>query len=199
MTTHTCSVKVSAASCYPSTITYSHCCEKRNSVSSTSEVPLTSLERMCRSWWRGGCWEKSGGVMCGWMEIISQTLQGVVLPSQRWLLGNSIFQNLFFFWVVTGLPHLTHDSVLVPVPPPPTPLPSCWWLTCTSFGWAPASHHRWQGLRGYTSSSSRVPMLWCCSGGPAMGLLHMGQTQRTSSHFTRHLWRWTWTGEAWKG
>lgn len=23
--------------------------------------------------------------------------------------------------------------------------------------------------------------------GPAMGLLHMGQTQRTSSHFTRHL------------
>lgn len=24
--------------------------------------------------------------------------------------------------------------------------------------------------------------------GPAMGLLHMGQTQRTSSHFTRHLW-----------
>lgn len=41
--------------------------------------------------------------------------------------------------------------------------------------------------RGYTSSSSRVPMLWCCSGGPAMGLLHMGQTHRTSSHFTRHL------------
>lgn len=30
-------------------------------------------------------------------------------------------------------------------------------------------------------------MLWEASEGPAMGLLHMGQTQRTSSHFTRHL------------
>ena len=39
----------------------------------------------------------------------------------------------------------------------------------------------------YTSSSSRIPMLCEVSVGPAMGLLHMGQTQRTSSHFTRHL------------
>lgn len=30
-------------------------------------------------------------------------------------------------------------------------------------------------------------MPWWGSMGPAMGLLHMGQTQRTSSHFTRHL------------
>ena len=31
-------------------------------------------------------------------------------------------------------------------------------------------------------------MLCVASEGPAMGLLHIGQTQRTSSHFTRHLW-----------
>lgn len=31
-------------------------------------------------------------------------------------------------------------------------------------------------------------MLWVASEGPAMGLLHIGHTQRTSSHFTRHLW-----------
>lgn len=45
----------------------------------------------------------------------------------------------------------------------------------------------WDGGSAHTSSSSRIPMLWEASEGPAMGLLHMGQTQRTSSHFTRHL------------
>lgn len=40
----------------------------------------------------------------------------------------------------------------------------------------------------HTSSSRRVPMPWWGSVGPAIGLLHMGHTQRTSSHFTRHLW-----------
>lgn len=39
----------------------------------------------------------------------------------------------------------------------------------------------------HTSSSNRIPMFCVASEGPAMGLLHMGQTQRTSSHFTRHL------------
>lgn len=32
--------------------------------------------------------------MCGWLEIISLTPQGVLLPSQTWLLGNSILQSL---------------------------------------------------------------------------------------------------------
>lgn len=45
----------------------------------------------------------------------------------------------------------------------------------------------WYGGSAHTSSSNRIPMLWEASEGPAMGLLHMGQTQRTSSHFTRHL------------
>ena len=45
----------------------------------------------------------------------------------------------------------------------------------------------WYGGSTHTSSSNRIPMLWVASEGPAMGLLHMGHTQRTSSHFTRHL------------
>ena len=60
-------------------------------------------------------------------------------------------------------------------------------LPCFEHGPSSLRQPDGQGWRRHTSSSSRVPMLWCCSGAPAMGLLHMGQTQRTSSHFTRHL------------
>lgn len=124
MTTHTCSVRVSAAYCHPSTITYSHHCEKRNSVSSTSEVSLTSLERMCWSWWRGGCWEKSGGVMCGWMEIISDTTRCRAAISKMVARQQHLSESFFFFWVVTGLPHLTMIPFRLQWPHPPPPPPS---------------------------------------------------------------------------
>lgn len=122
MTTHTCSVRVSAAYCHPSTITYSHHCEKRNSVSSTSEVSLTSLERMCWSWWRGGCWEKSGGVMCGWMEIISDTTRCRAAISKM-VARQQHLSNFFFFLGGNWVTPPYHDSVSVTVTPPPPPPP----------------------------------------------------------------------------
>lgn len=73
-----------------------------------------------------------------------------------------------------------------------------WWmgfpsfLSCFEHRPSFLRHPDGQRWRRYTSSSSRFPMLWWCSGTPAIGLLHMGQTQRTSSHFTRHLCKRTW-------
>lgn len=83
--------------------------------------------------------------MCGWMEIISQTLQGVVLPSPRWLLGNSILHSLspggnqvtptYYHHVCCVLTAKTVFLVLLVAN-----------LNQLVFGWAPASPPRLAGV-----------------------------------------------------
>lgn len=53
-------------------------------------VLLTSLTVAAEGGNNGGTWKKSGGVTSGRLKIISQTFEGVVLRSQRLLLGNCI-------------------------------------------------------------------------------------------------------------
>lgn len=79
--------------------------------------------------------------MCGWMEIISLTLQGVVLPSWRWLLGNSIFSLLrVFLWVGNWVTPTYYYHVCCIFNSNKQCPSSCWWLIYTSWiGRAPAS------------------------------------------------------------
>lgn len=134
-------------------------------------------EKACRT----GSWKERAGVMCGRLKIISTTRCCVAIME---IVARQQHPSVHF----CALPCLNSKAV------------SLFLMVCNSHQlvWpgvgVPTS---WLRLRGYTSSSSRVPILWCCSGGPAMGLLHMGQTQRTSSHFTKHLHRGTQTGQEW--
>lgn len=127
----------------------------------TSDVSLTSLEKTCQGGEGEDFEKKSGVVMCGWMEIISPTLQGVVLPSRRRLLGNSIFQSLSRWYL--GYPDLPPQSVSNGKKSVPLPF---WWLTCTgSFGRAAGTLHQFVQQSPYA-----VVLL----GGPSDGLVAHG-------------------------
>lgn len=95
-----------SASCHPPTLTFTQ--SRDISIFASSAVGAANLTQGCSGGFgtageEGGMMKKSGRVMCGWLEIISQTLKGVVLPSLGWrLLGNSIFYSRL--WVVTRLP-----------------------------------------------------------------------------------------------